>query len=84
MSWMKTVSPSSSPTSKVRSLMTRKPMFSSTGTRRDSATGAAEMIDLQRRLLRPLAGVPVIVDGDRVRRSSAGDAAGVAQRLGRA
>ena len=29
----------SSPTSKVRSLMTRKPMFSSTGTRRDSATG---------------------------------------------
>jgi hypothetical protein len=27
-------------TSKVRSLMTRKPMFSSSGTRRDSETGA--------------------------------------------
>jgi hypothetical protein len=43
--------PSPSDTSKVRSLMTRKPMFSSSGTRRDSATGCAVVVDLQRRLL---------------------------------
>ena len=39
MSCTKTGRTPSSPTSKVRSLMTRKPMFSRIGTRRDSATG---------------------------------------------
>ena len=72
-----------SPTSKVRSLMTLKPMFSSTGTRRDSATGAAVMVDLQRSLLGRLAGVAVVVDGDRLPAPIAAMRRGIGQRLRR-
>ena len=42
----------------------------------------AVVVDLQRRLLRLLVGVPVVVDGDRILRIDAGDAARIDQRLG--
>ena len=63
--------------------MTRKPIFSSTGTRRDSATGLPMMVDLQRRLLRLLVGMPVVVDGDRIVGVDRGDAARIGQRFRR-
>ena len=43
---------------------------------------AAVVVDLQRRLVRLLLGMAVIVDGDRIAGADPGDAAGVGQRLG--